>query len=212
MPTNREYFQEARNASKRHLLFDVSGIEFMGPFSPSHDNLYILMAVDYFSKLVESIVTPTNDAKVVTKFLKKNIFTRFSIPRALLSDNEMHFCNKPLELLLKKYGVFYKVATPYHPQTRGQVEPSNCELKSILERRWIELIKISHLSLMMLFRYIALPSRHPWAPLHIGWYLENLVICRWNWSIKWYWIVKNFDLKAAAEKRFLQLCELDEPR
>jgi len=77
---------------------------------------------------------PTNDAKVVIKFLKKNIFTRFGTARALLSDNRTHFCNKPLELLLKKYGVFHKVATPYHLQTSGQVELSNCELKIILEK------------------------------------------------------------------------------
>ena len=75
---------------------------------------------------------------MVIKFLKKNIFARFGTPRALLSDNETHFCNKPLESLLKKYGAFYKIATPYHPQTNGQVELSNQEeLKSILEKRSI---------------------------------------------------------------------------
>ena len=102
----------------------------MGPFPPSYNNLYILVAVDYVSKWVEAIATPTNDSKVVIRFLKKNIFTRFGMPRALLSDNGTHFCNKPLESILKKYGVFHKVATPYHPQTSGQVELSNRELKS----------------------------------------------------------------------------------
>ena len=79
----------------------------MGPFPPSHNNLYIRVVVDYMSKWVEFIATPTNDSKVVIKFLKKNIFTRFSTPRALLSDNGTHFCNEPLESLLKKYGVFH---------------------------------------------------------------------------------------------------------
>jgi len=73
----------------------------MGPFLPSYKNLYIVVAVDSVSKWVEAIFTPTNDAKVVIKFLKKSIFTRFGMPRALLSDNEMHFCNKPLETLLR---------------------------------------------------------------------------------------------------------------
>ena len=67
----------------------------MGPFSP-YNNLYILVAVDYVFKWVEAIATPTNDTEVVIKFLKKNIFTRFCMPRALLSNNGMHFCNKPL--------------------------------------------------------------------------------------------------------------------
>lgn len=115
-------------------LFDVWGIDFMGPFPPSHSNLYILVAVDYVSKWVEAIASPTNDSKVVIKLLKKNIFTRFGTPRALISDNGTHFCNKPLETVLKKYGVHHKLATPYHPQTSGQVELSNRELKSILEK------------------------------------------------------------------------------
>ena len=53
-------------------LFNVWGIDFMGPFLPSYNNLYILVAVDYVSK-VEAIATPTNDSKVVIRFLKKNI-------------------------------------------------------------------------------------------------------------------------------------------
>ena len=76
----------------------------------------------------------TNDSKVIPTFLKKNIFTRFSAPRALLSNNDTHFYNKPPELLLKKYGIFHKTATPYHPQTSGKVKLSNRELKSILEK------------------------------------------------------------------------------
>jgi len=106
----------------------------MGSFPPSCNNLYILVVVDYVSKWVKPVATLTNDSKVAIKFLKKNIFTRFSTPRALLSDNGTHFCNKPLESLLKKYGMFCKVAPPYHPQTSGQVELSNPELKSILEK------------------------------------------------------------------------------
>jgi len=74
-------------------LFDVWRIDFMGSFPPCHNNLYILMTVDYVSKWVGAIASLTNDSKVVFKFLKKNIFTRFSTPRALLSDNGTHFCN-----------------------------------------------------------------------------------------------------------------------
>jgi len=95
-------------------LFDIWGIDFMAPFPPSHNNLYILIVVDYVYKWVEVIPTPTNDSKVVIKFLSKNIFTRFGILRALLSDNGTHFCKKPLKSLLKKYGAFRKVAMSYH--------------------------------------------------------------------------------------------------
>ena len=90
-------------------LFDVWGIDFMGLRS-SYNNKYILLAVDYVSKWVEGIATQTNDAKVVLKFLKKNIFTRFGTPRALISDEGSHFCNKWVEKLLLKYGVRHRIA------------------------------------------------------------------------------------------------------
>ena len=106
----------------------------MGPFSSFYSNNYILVAVDYMSKWVEAIATATNDNKVVISFLRRNIFSRFGVPRALISDRGTHFCNKQFETLLLKYGVKHKVATPYHPQTNGQAEISNRELKRILER------------------------------------------------------------------------------
>ena len=72
------------------------------------------------------------DHKVVLKFLKENIFSIFGVPKAIISDGGSHFCNKPFENLLSKYGVKHKVATPYHPQTSGQVELANREIKTIL--------------------------------------------------------------------------------
>nr|XP_025702609.1 uncharacterized protein K02A2.6-like [Arachis hypogaea] len=102
-------------------LFDVWGIDFMGPFPTSYSNKYILVAVDYISKWVEAIATPTNDNKVVMNFLRKNIFSRFGVLRALISDGGTHFCNRPLEALLMRYGVKHKVATPYHPKQTGKL-------------------------------------------------------------------------------------------
>ena len=66
--------------------------------------------------------------------LKKNIFARFGNPMALISDGGSHFYNHMIKSLLKRYGVIHKIATPYHPQTTGQVKVSNRELKWILER------------------------------------------------------------------------------
>nr|XP_009796435.1 PREDICTED: uncharacterized protein LOC104243016 [Nicotiana sylvestris] len=107
---------------------------FYGSFPPSRGNKYILLAVDYVSKWVEAIALPTNDAIVVAAFVKKNIFSRFGTPRALISDEGTHFCNRLLSNLLAKYGVCHKVATTYHPQTSGQAEVSNREIKQILEK------------------------------------------------------------------------------
>nr|GFA19766.1 reverse transcriptase domain-containing protein [Tanacetum cinerariifolium] len=55
------------------------------PFPSSRGNKYILVAVDYFSKWVEAKALPTNDARVVVKFLK-SLFARFGTPRAIISD------------------------------------------------------------------------------------------------------------------------------
>ncbi|XP_070017593.1 uncharacterized protein [Nicotiana sylvestris] len=115
-------------------VFHMWGIDFMGPFVSSYGNKYILVAVDYVSKWVEVVALLTNDAKGVIGFLKKNIFTRFGTPIAILSDGGTHFCNRAFAQLLEKYGVRHKVTTPYHPQSSGQVEVSNREIKSVLTK------------------------------------------------------------------------------
>nr|GEW33987.1 reverse transcriptase domain-containing protein [Tanacetum cinerariifolium] len=71
-------------------IFNVCGIDFMGPFPSSRGNKYILIAVDYLSKWVEAKALPTNDARLVCKFLK-SLFARFETPRAIISDRETHF-------------------------------------------------------------------------------------------------------------------------
>ena len=68
-------------------IFDLWGIDFMGPFSMSYDNQFILVAVDYISKCAEVVPTRTNDNQVVIKFLRENIISRFRAPRAIISDN-----------------------------------------------------------------------------------------------------------------------------
>ena len=83
-------------------IFDVWGIDFMGPFPNSFGNLYILLAVDYVSKWVEAVSCKTNDHRIVVKFLKENIFSRFGTPRTIISDNGTHFCNRSFETLMKK--------------------------------------------------------------------------------------------------------------
>ncbi|KAI3461656.1 hypothetical protein Pfo_018319 [Paulownia fortunei] len=115
-------------------LFDVCGIDFIGPFPLSNGRSYILLAVDYVSKWIEAIATPTNDTKLVLKFLHKYIFTHFGIPRAIVSDEHSHFCNKIFNNLLAKYGVRHKVALGYHSQLNGQSKISNWEIKQILEK------------------------------------------------------------------------------
>ncbi|KAI5334934.1 hypothetical protein L3X38_025067 [Prunus dulcis] len=81
-----------------------------------------------------AIPTRTNDSKVVLSFVKDKIFSRFGTLKAIISDGGTHFCNRSFEALLKRYGITHRVSTPYHPQTSGQVEISNREIKQILEK------------------------------------------------------------------------------
>nr|GEU70435.1 hypothetical protein [Tanacetum cinerariifolium] len=122
-----------QNAIQVYKIFDVWGIDFMGPFPYSKGNKYILVAVDYLSKWVEVKELPTNDARVVVKFLK-SLFSRFRTPRAIISDRGTHFCNDQFARVMIKYEVTHRLATAYHPQKSGQVDVSNRELKRILER------------------------------------------------------------------------------
>ncbi|GJV15949.1 reverse transcriptase domain-containing protein [Tanacetum coccineum] len=113
-----------QNAIQVCEIFNVWGIDFMGPFPSSRGNKYILVAVDYLSKWVEAKALPTNDARVVVKFLK-SLFSRFGAPRAIISDRGTHFCNDKFAKVMSKYGVTHRLSTPYHPQTSGQVEVTN---------------------------------------------------------------------------------------
>ncbi|GKD95816.1 reverse transcriptase domain-containing protein [Tanacetum coccineum] len=78
-----------QNAIQVCEIFDIWGIDFMGLFPSSRGNKYILVAVDYLSKWVEAKALPTNDARVVCKFLK-SLFARFGTPRAIISDRGEH--------------------------------------------------------------------------------------------------------------------------
>nr|GEY21047.1 reverse transcriptase domain-containing protein [Tanacetum cinerariifolium] len=98
--------------------FNVWGIDFMGPFLSSRGNRYILVAVDYLSKWVEAKALPTNDARVVVKFLK-SLFARFGTPKAIISNRGTHFCNDKFAKVTSKYGATHRLATAYHPQTSG---------------------------------------------------------------------------------------------
>ncbi|GKB42632.1 reverse transcriptase domain-containing protein [Tanacetum coccineum] len=204
-----------QNAIQVCEIFDIWGIDFMGPFPSSKGNKYILVAVDYLSKWVEAKALPTNDARVVVKILK-SLFARFGTPRAIISDRGTHFCNDQFAKVMSKYGVTHRLATAYHPQTSGQVLRCQivCPIKRILERTvgenrasWSDKLDDALWAFRTAFKtpigctpYQLVYGKSCHLPVE----LEH----------KAYWALKhvNFDIKTAGDHRKLQLNELNELR
>ncbi|GJU95799.1 reverse transcriptase domain-containing protein [Tanacetum coccineum] len=202
-----------QNAIQVCEIFDVWGIYFMGPFPSSHGNKYILVAVNYLSKWVEAKALPTNDARVVVKFLK-SLFARFGTHRAIINHRGTHFCNDKFAKVMSKYGVTHRLATAYHPQTSGQMEVSNRGLKCILERTvgenrasWSDKLDDALWAFRTAFKTLigCTPYKLVYGKsCHLPIELEH----------KAYWALKhaNFDLKTAGDHRKFQLNELNERR
>ena len=140
--------------------------------------------------------------------------SRFGTPRTIISDGRSHFANKVFEKLMSRYGIKHIMSLAYHPQTNGQAENSNREIKKILEKTVSSSIKDWSLKLddalwayriayktsigMSLYRIVFVK------PCHLPLELEYKAM----WAIE----KLNFEFKAAKEKRLLQLNELEELR
>jgi hypothetical protein len=195
-------------------LFDVWGIEYMGPFPKSHNCKYILVAVDYVSKWVETMPCRAANAKHARKMFQKVIFPRFGTPRMVISDGGSHLIDTTFKKFLKELGTMHNIATPYHPQTSGQAETLNKQMKNILQKTVNEMCKAWRPKLayalwayrtayktpigMLQYQFIYRKTCH--LPVELE-HRAHYAIWRWN-----------MDLNQAREHKKLQISELEEWR
>jgi hypothetical protein len=111
--------------------FTKWGVDFMD-FNPTlaGGNQHIIMAIEYFTKLVEDMPTVIFDAKTPPFFIFNQIIARFDIPSENVTDDGRHFQNEMMEELSSKHGH----SSPYYPQENGQVYSVNNSLKTILQK------------------------------------------------------------------------------
>jgi transposase InsO family protein len=136
--------QITRNISQRNSmplkynlqidLYNVWGIDFMGPFKNSHGFENILVMVDYVSKWVEAMPCRKASTEESIAMIKSMIFPRFGTLRILISDGGTHFTGKNFKKCLSKLGIEHRVSMAYHPQTNREAETSSRQLKSILNK------------------------------------------------------------------------------
>ena len=153
-----------------------------------------------------------NDVTIVSKFLKKYIFSHFGTPRAIISDEGTHFINRIVASLLIKFNVKYRIATTYHLQTNGQAEISNREIKSILEKvvstsrkDWTQRLDEDLWAYRTTFKMPIGMSPYSMVygkACHLPLELEHKAM----WALK----KLNLDMDAVKEARRLQLNELTE--
>lgn len=129
------------------------------------------------SKWIEATLWQINDAKAVVKFLQNNIFARFNIPRAIISDEGTHFCNRMFVVALTKYRIKHKVAIIYYSQTSGWAELSNKEIKEIYEKMVNPSRRDWYIILDDSYGLLELPTKHHLACLHVELFMVKLVIC-----------------------------------
>ncbi|GJZ74470.1 reverse transcriptase domain-containing protein [Tanacetum coccineum] len=176
-----------QNPVQIYEIFDVWGIDFMGPF-PSHEG--------------------TN----IYSWMSTLCLNRFGTLQAIISDRGTHFCNHHFSNVLKKYDVTHKLSTSYHPQISGQVEVSNRGLKRILVRtvgehraKWADKLDDALWAFRTAFKTPigCTPYKLVYGKAcHLPIELEHKAY----WALKW----ANFDLKTVGDHQKVQLNELNE--
>ena len=115
--------------------FEKWALDFIGPINrSSKQKKYILVCTDYVTKWVEAKALLSATENSVVSFLYEDIFTRFGVPREIVTDQGLQFTSNMIEKLMEEYKIKHRKSTPYHPQENGQVESTNKVIERILTK------------------------------------------------------------------------------
>jgi hypothetical protein len=102
------------------------GLDLLGTLSPAQGNLkYVVVAVEYFSKLIEAKPLATITSATVQKFFWQNIVCRFGVPKAITIDNGTQFDAETFKDFCDRIGTKIHFASVRHPESNGLVERAN---------------------------------------------------------------------------------------
>lgn len=115
-------------------LYQCWGIDVIGPISPkaSNGHMFILVAIDYFTKWIEAVTLASVTAKAVERFIRRDLIARYGVPETIITDNAKN--NKLIENLCARFKIKHRKSTPYRPQMNGAVEAANKNIKRIIEK------------------------------------------------------------------------------
>ena len=116
--------------------FQQWGLDFIGEIHPtsSSQHKWILTAIDYFTKWIESIPSRNATDLVSIKLLETNILSWFGYPRNIITDNVVAFMSKNLVEFCYKYHITLGNSVAYYPQGNGLAESSNKSLVNIIKK------------------------------------------------------------------------------
>ncbi len=113
------------------------GLDFIGPIKPincSHNNKYMLVAINYVIKWVEAKALRTNMAIVIAQFIYEFILTMFGCPFILVNNQGTHFIKDAIEILTTHFLFWHTSSTTYYPHGNNQAESTSKVIRLLLTK------------------------------------------------------------------------------